>query len=399
MPTLHSIIASPWRAVLVLGVTQIICWGTLFYPPVLTVPLMAAERGWSATFAMGGFSLALLTGGIVSPAVGRMIDRYGGHRVMPVGSLIAALGLVALAHAEHPAAYLAAWTLIGAAIAASLYDPAFATLGRIFGAAARSPITVLTLAGGFASTVSWPVTFLLIQGVGWRGTYLIYAAVLALVAAPLHAFALPRSRAELSVPATAPARPPAAAPPLPPHGWAFMMVATAFAAYSFVPSGLSAHLLAIFGRAGIDAATVVMIGALFGPSQVLARICELAFARGVHPLVVARLAVGLLLLAFALMVWLGISALIAAAFMVMFGVANGLITISRGAVPLVLFGPVGYGATIGRIAGPSLATQAVAPLVLAFVAERTSDPAALVLVAGLALVSFVCLVILRPPRA
>lgn len=399
MPTLHSIIASPWRAVLVLGVTQIICWGTLFYPPVLTVPLMAAERGWSATFAMGGFSLALLTGGIVSPSVGRMIDRYGGHRVMPVGSLIAALGLVALAHAEHPAAYLAAWTLIGAAIAASLYDPAFATLGRIFGAAARSPITVLTLAGGFASTVSWPVTFLLIQGVGWRGTYLIYAAVLALVAAPLHAFALPRSRAELSVPTTAPARPPAAAPPLPPHGWAFMMVATAFAAYAFVPSGLSAHLLAIFGRAGIDAATVVMIGALFGPSQVLARICELAFARGVHPLVVARVAVGLLLLAFALTVWLGISALIAAAFMVMFGVANGLITISRGAVPLVLFGPVGYGATIGRIAGPSLAMQAVAPLVLAFVAERTSDPAALVLVASLALVSFVCLVILRPPKA
>ena len=135
----------------------------------------------------------------------------------------------------------------------------------------------------------------MIQGVGWRGTYLVYAAVLALVAAPLHAFALPRSRAELSVPTTAPARPPASAPPLPPHGWAFMMVATAFAAYAFVPSGLSAHLLAIFGRAGIDAATVVMIGALFGPSQVLARICELAFARGVHPLVVARFAVGLLL--------------------------------------------------------------------------------------------------------
>ena len=90
------------------------------------------------------------------------------------------------------------------------------------------------------------------------------------------------------------------------------MVATAFAAYAFVPSGLSAHLLAIFGRAGIDAATVVAIGTLFGPSQVLARICELAFARGVHPLMVARLAVGLLLAAFALMAWLGVSALVAA---------------------------------------------------------------------------------------
>ena len=107
MPSFHTVIAGPWRAVLVLGVTQIITWGTLFYPPVLTVPLIAAERGWSLTFAMAGFSLALLVGGIVSPAVGRLIDRYGGHRVMPVGSLLAALGLVGLVYAEHPVAYLA----------------------------------------------------------------------------------------------------------------------------------------------------------------------------------------------------------------------------------------------------------------------------------------------------
>lgn len=395
MPALRTIIAGPWRAVLVLGVTQIICWGTLFYPPVLTVPLMAAEHGWSLTFAMSGFSLALLVGGLVSPMVGRMIDRHGGHRVMPVGSLLAALGLLAVVHAGHPVAYLAAWMVLGVAIAASLYDPAFATLGRIFGAGARSPITVLTLAGGFASTVSWPTTHLLIQSVGWRGSYLVYAAVLALVAAPLHAFALPRSRAEPTVPAAS-AHP--AAPVLPPHGFAFVMVVTAFATYAFVPSGLSAHLLAIFKRAGIDAASVVTIGALFGPAQVFARICELAFARGVHPLVVARLAVGTLLAAFALMLWLGVSPLVAAAFMAMFGMANGLITIARGAVPLVLFGPVGYGATIGRIAGPWLVMQAIAPLVLAFVIERTSDPAALALVASLALVSFACLVVLRAPK-
>jgi hypothetical protein len=396
MPSLHDVIAGPWRAVLVLGVTQIIAWGTLFYTPVLIVPPMAVERGWSTTFAMGGFSLALLVAGVVSPAVGRMIDRYGGHRVMPVGSLLAALGLVGLVHAAHPVAYLAVWMLLGVAIAASLYDPAFATLGRIFGVAARSPITVLTLAGGFASTVSWPVTHLLIQSAGWRGTYLVYAAVLTVAAAPLLAFALPRTRAEASPPAATSAAP--AAPVLPPHGWAFIMVATAFAAYAFVPSGLSAHLLAIFGRAGIDAATVVTIGALFGPAQVLARICELAFARGVHPLVVARFAVALLLAAFALMAWLGVAALIAAAFMVMFGMANGLITIARGAVPLVLFGPVGYGATMGRIAGPWLVMQAIAPLVLAFVAERISDPTALALVASLALVSFVCLLVLRAPK-
>src|SRR5262245_42404828 len=200
MPPLSDVIAGPWRAVLVLGVTEILAWGAIFYPPVLTVPLIAHERGWSMTFAMGGFSLALLTAGLVSPRVGKLIDRHGGHCVMPIGSLIAALWLALIVYVDHPAAYLAVWLLLGVATAATLYDPAFATLGRIFGAAARRPITALTLAGGFASTVSWPATHVLLEAVGWRGTYLVYAALLALVAAPLHAFALPRTRANVATP-------------------------------------------------------------------------------------------------------------------------------------------------------------------------------------------------------
>jgi MFS family permease len=395
MPALRDVIAGPWRAVLVLGVTQILAWGTIFYPPVLTVPLIAHERGWSMTFAMGGFSLALLTAGLVSPRVGLLIDRHGGHRVMSIGSLLAAFGLALIVYADHPAAYLAVWMLLGVATAATLYDPAFATLGRIFGIAARRPITALTLAGGFASTVSWPVTHLLLNAVGWRGTYLVYAAVLALVAAPLHAFALPRTRAS----AAARSDPSAQAPitVLPPTGWPFLLVAAAFAAYAFVPSGLSAHLLAIFARAGIDAATVVAIGALFGPAQVAARICELMVARRIHPLFVARFAVAMLLAAFALLALFGLSVATAATFAVMFGMANGLLTIARGAVPLALFGAAGYGHLMGRIGGPYLVMQAIAPLVLAFVAERTSDPTVLAVVAGFAAISFIGFVVVRRP--
>src|SRR3954467_1771971 len=277
MPTTRDFVLGPWRAVLVLGVTQILAWGAIFYPPVLSLPLIAAELGWSTTFVMGGFSLALLMAGMISPLMGRLIDRHGGHRIMPVGSLLAALGLIALAHVEHRISYLAIWLLLGIAISASLYDPAFASLGRIFGAAARRPITALTLAGGFASTVSWPTTHVLLEAVGWRGTSLVYAGLLACIAAPLHAFALPRTRADPVAPAGGPVQVPTVV--LPPKGWPFVLVAAAFAAYAFVPSGMSAHLLAIFGRAGIDAATVVAIGALFGPAQVAARICELVFAR------------------------------------------------------------------------------------------------------------------------
>jgi len=363
----------------------------------LTVPLIADERGWSMSFAMGGFSLALLTAGLVSPRVGRLIDRHGGHWVMPIGSLLGALGLALLVYVEHPAAYLAVWMLLGVATAATLYDPAFATLGRIFGLRARGPITALTLAGGFASTVSWPATHVLLETVGWQGTYVVYAAVLALIAAPLHAFALPRTRADTVAQLDRPTSTPSLA--LPPRGWPFLLVAAAFAAYAFVPSGLSAHLLAIFGRAGIDAATVVAIGALFGPAQVASRICELIFARRIHPLYVARFAVATLLTAFALLALFGLSIPAAAAFAVMFGMANGLLTIARGAVPLALFGAAGYGHLMGRIGGPYLVMQAIAPLVLAFVVERSSDPAALAVVASFAAISLIAFAAVRRPKS
>ncbi|HEY4820783.1 MAG TPA: MFS transporter [Xanthobacteraceae bacterium] len=395
MPHPRDFLLGPWRAVPVLGVTQILAWGTLFYPPVLTVPPIAAEHGWSLAFAMSGLSVGLLAAGLIAPTVGRMIDRHGGHVVMTVGSLAGAAGLVALVLAAHPVAYLAAWVLIGAAMAASLYDPAFATLGRIFGAAARRPITVLTFMGGLASTASWPATHVLLEACGWRGTYLVYAALLALVAAPLHALALPRERPGPEVRPLASGAPPPAHQPA--RGLAFWLVAAGFAAYAFVPSGLSAHLLAIFGRAGIDPATVVIIGALFGPAQVASRLCEFAFGGGAHPLNLARTAFGLIVCAFVVLGLAGISAPVAAAFAIMFGVANGLVTIARGTVPLVLFGPAGYGRLMGRIAGPWLVMQSAAPLVLAFIAERLSDAAALAVVAAFALAALACFLMIRRP--
>jgi hypothetical protein len=177
----------------------------------------------------------------------------------------------------------------------------------------------------------------------------------------------------------------------------FVLVAAAFAAYAFVPSALSAHLLAIFGRSGLDPATVVAIGMLFGPAQVSARVCELVFGRNLHPLTIARAAVGLLVIAFGLLAWGGFSVPVAAAFALMFGVANGLITIARGAVPLALFGAAGYGRLIGRIAGPSLVMQSAAPFVLAFVAEQVSDGYAIALAAGFAAIALGCFAAIRRP--
>lgn len=393
LPTpIANLLTGPWRAVLALGVTQILAWGAIYYTPVLMAPLIAAERGWSKAFAMGGYSLGILTAGLCSRFVGSMIDRFGGHRVMPFGSLLGAAGLAAMPFATTQPVYLGVWVVLGAAMAASLYDPAFATLGRIFGAAARRPITILTLAGGLASTVSWPATRVLIDVAGWQSTYFVYAAALLFVAAPLHA-SMPSARAIVEPPPNT-----AGAPALlKPEGLTFVLVVVAFAVYAFVPSGLLAHLIAVFGRAGIDPGTAVFLGMIFGPCQTLARLGEFTFARSVHPLNIARFAVTMLLAAFLLLWTLGLSTGVAVAFMLLFGVCNGLITLCRGSVPLALFGAQGYGLTIGRIAGPALAIQAAAPLVIAFVAERGSDMTAMSLsgaAVALALIAF--LMVPRP---
>jgi len=363
------------------------------------VPQIAAERGWSGSFAMSGFSAALLAGSLVAPTIGRLIDRRGGHVVMTMGSLAGAAGLVALTVAAHPVTYIAAWMLVGVAMAASLYEPAFATLGRIFGAAARRPITLLTFVGGLSSTVSWPVTQLLLDAYGWRGCYLVYAALLVAVAAPLHAFALPRKRADPNTPIRGTGVSLRPQPTLPPSGKPFYLVMAGFAAYAFIPSGLAAHLIAFFQRAGISPDMAVIIGMLFGPCQVLARLAEFAFGARAHPLYLARFALGLMASDFVMLAIVGVFAPSAALFYIVFGASNGLITIARGTVPLALFGAAGFGVVVGRLTAPWLVMQAAAPLVLAVVAEQFSDAAALTLTALCAVVALLCFLAIRRPAA
>ncbi|HEU0085131.1 MAG TPA: MFS transporter [Bradyrhizobium sp.] len=397
MQRLRDLVFGPGRAVSVLSLTQILSWGILIYPPVLIMPRLTADHGWSLAFGMAGFSIGLVTSGMLSPTIGHLIDRHGGNIVMSAGALAGALGLVLLTLAEHRAVYLACWLLLGAAMASTLYDPAFATLTRIFGISARRQITFVTFAGGFASTVGWPATQLLLEHVGWRGTYLTFAAVLAFVVAPLHAFALPRTVAIAPLPAAASATVLPAAP-MRPEGWPFILLAAAFALHAFILSGVTSNLLAMLQRGGMDAATAVTIGALFGPAQVAARLTDFMLAGKTHPLWIARGAVALMAFAFAMLSFAGASPVVAGLFAIAFGAANGVMTIARGALPLLMFGPAGYGRVIGRIARPALFVQALAPFVVASAFERFSDRA--VLETGIvgALLALACFLAIRPPR-
>ena len=169
----------PRRAVVIsaLGITQIFSWGSSYYLLAVLAKPIAADTGWSLSLIIGGLSLGLLAGGLVSPRVGRTIDAYGGRSVLAASSLLIGCGQLVLASAYHPATYVVAWLIMGMGMGAGLYDAAFATLGRAYGKDARSAITTLTLWGGFASTVCWPISAFLVDAAGWRFACLAYGAL------------------------------------------------------------------------------------------------------------------------------------------------------------------------------------------------------------------------------
>jgi predicted MFS family arabinose efflux permease len=362
-----------------LGIGQIVSWGTLFYSIAVLGPPMARALGVSDVALYGSFTSGLFVSGIVSPWVGRRIDRDGGRAVLAGGSLLGALACVLLASAAGTATMLAGWLVAGLAMAACLYDPAFAALYRISGASYRRAVTALTLFGGFASTVFWPLSQYLLEMRGWRFAFLVHAGVNALVCVPLHLLFVPRGTRDAAAPMVVPAAGVLVAGPR-----AFAWLATAFAIAAFLASAISAHLVVLLAAGGIAARDAVLVGALIGPMQVAGRAMEFAFSHRVQPLAVGTLAFALMAIALAVLCLVGGVWVLALAFALLYGWANGLMTIVRGTVPGVLFGARDYGALLGRLARPQFILKAFAPvaLTLLFALDESQRVALYALAAG-----------------
>ncbi|BBK32738.1 putative MFS family arabinose efflux permease [Stella humosa] len=363
-----------------LGVSQLVGWGVTYYLIGALGPLMVADLGWGAAVVHGGFSAALVTMGLASAPIGRLLDRHGGRPVMAAGSCLSAAACVALALADGIALYYAAWIALGIAMRMMLYDAAFAALARIGGRGARRSISQITLLGGLASTVFWPIGYYLGAAFGWRGAVLAYAAI-ALATLPLH-LAIPAGRAvEEGRAGGGPVEAPPPAGRLPAFLYALIVTITAFLA-----SAMSAHMIAILAGLGMGATLAVWVSALRGVGQSLARLAEVLFGGRMHVLTLAVLATGLLPLGFAAGVLGGEFAAAAIAFAIVYGSGNGLATIVRGALPLVLFDPRRYGALAGKLVAPSFLLAAAAPVAYAAIIEHAGSAAALWFSAALGLV-------------
>ena len=356
-----------WPLVLRLGTAQTLAWGSTYYLPALLARPMADGLGLPISQIWIAFTVALLASAALGPFAGRAIDRWGGRPVLMGTSVLFALGLACLSQVQGSTSLVLAWLLIGMAMGSGLYEAAFAALVRLQGTQARAAITGITLIAGFASTVGWPLTALLEAEFGWRGACLAWAGLHLLVGLPLNA-SIPRAAALPEPHRAVEAGAPAATPHTPPPRHTAWLLSYVFAATWFISTAMAAHLPQLLVASGATLAGAVAIGALVGPAQVAGRMLEFGFLRRLHPLLSARAAA--LAHPMGVVCWMVFGSVAGPAFALLHGAGNGILTIAKGTLPLVYFGPVGYGQRQGIMMAPSRVAQAFAPLLFGLCIER-----------------------------
>jgi hypothetical protein len=381
-----------WQAVAMLGLSQIIGYGTVYYCFGILADDICAELGWSKSFYFGTLSAGLVAGGLMASVIGKAFDRYGAARVMAIGSIVSCLALLALS--QSSTAFTFALSMIAVQFAGDLmlYDAAFTTLVQLSPKRGARRITYLTLIAGFASTIFWPITSWLTAQVGWRETLIIFAALNLFVCFPIHRLVSrwascadkKTERTALLVKGSLLASQ---------HRMAMVLMSAGFMLSSIALSAVLAMMVLLFQNMGFGAHSL-LVGMLFGPAQVLVRFVHMIAGENHHPLRTTIFALGLLPLGL-LMGLLFEPHLVAAVIMVvLIGLCSGLKSIVQGALPLHFFGSEGYGARLGFISSFRLVASAISPFGFTLVSERFSTHIAVSCLIAIGLLGVACFVVL-----
>nr|WP_310421281.1 arsenite efflux MFS transporter ArsK [Mycoplana sp. BE70] len=372
----------PAGIVSALGVTQIIGYGTLYYSFSILAPGMAKDLSISLEQVFAVFSVSLFIGGLTAPFIGRHMDRVGAAAVMTIGSALSSITLALCAWSPSVAIFAFAIVLLEVSSGMVQYQAAFATLVEREPRTASRSITYLTLIGGFASTIFWPIAAVLTGYLSWREIYLAFAALNLLVCMPLHYWIMRSRRAssKLEGARTRDVVIGALEPEARRRG--MVLVSCAFSLSGFTLAAILAHMVPMLGAIGLGSAAVV-IGSLFGPAQVMSRLINMVFGKSLSPPALAIVSATLMVLG---VIILGVSGNWlpgAVAFAVFVGLGSGINSIAQGSLPLYLFGSAGYGAITGKMAAARLAVGAAAPFVFATAMENLGIAMALLVNASL----------------
>ena len=385
-------------ALAVLAITQVIGWGTLSLPAVLGRGI-AVDLGLSLSAVFAGNSVLYVAIGLCSPLLARSFARHGGRRVMMVGTLVAAAGFTMLSAARGPISYYIAWLGLGVAGSATLSTTAYVVLNEVAGPGARRAIGALMLVTGLSSSIFWPVSAVIAAQLGWRGTCLVYAALLLLVSLPLLAALLPKRRNEQ--PTLASDAGSAMARPEPSQG-TFYLLTAAIALNAFVTMGLSAVLIELLKVEGLTALEAIGFGSMLGVIQISARALDL-LGGGRWDAITTALAAGLALplAMLLLMVWGG-SAGAVAVFIVVYGLGSGALAVARATMPLVFYDGAAFAKASAQIALPlNLLSATAAPVMAALLTSFGSNTllSLTLICSSAALLMLLLLRLLRPAVA
>lgn len=386
------------RGLVALCLTQIVMWGILYYSLPVAAAEITADTGWPDSLVMGTLSAAMLVQAAAAIPAGHAIARFGPRTVMTVGTIVAAGALLLSASAAHPAAFIGGWLIAGAAMAGTLYQAAFTAITEWFAPRAIGALTVVTLAGGLASTVFAPVVSALLDATDWRTAYLALAVIIAAIALPLHA-TLParpqrahdRARGERA-PAAETAR--IARSPL------FVALAAAISLSTLGVSAAHLNIIAFLQERGFDHAVGALALGLVGLGQVLGRLGYPRLSAAVPVLPRAILSIAASAIALALLVALPISVALVMTFALLLGAARGLTTLIHASGLSELWDARHYAVLAGHLSLPVTAAGAIAPWAGAFLAETTGGygPAFVILMAITALSAVALLLALRGSR-
>lgn len=355
------------RLVVWLSLAQLVTWGSVFYTFALLLEPVERELGLTRAQSSLAFSLALLAEGVFAYPVGRWIDRGHERAVMTGGSLAIAAGLLLHSQVRSVEGFYAAWALLGAALAATLYTPVFAVVTRRFPDDFRRAIITLTFLGGLASSVFIPLTAWLIAGWGWRHALLALAALHLLLCVPLHAICLRDAPPAAPAPVRSPTEhSPAALLRSAP----FLLIGVFVIGMMAVTAAVPPHLISLLREAGLQEAWVIAIPASIGVIQVAGRLLLYVFEHRFDLHLANRLIPFLLPLALAALVAGAAHPAAGVLFVLLYGLGNGMLTIVKGTAIAQYVSRAHVASLNGALGLPTALARSIAPLLLGLMWTR-----------------------------
>ena len=376
-----------------LAVTQVIGWGTSFYPIAIIGRAVQADLGLSRELTFFGLTVMLMVSAFIAPRIGRALDYNGPRTIMMIGSVLAGASLLIVGAAPNLTIYLVGWAIAGVMMPMALTLSAFTAITQVMGDGTRRAVTLLTFFTGVASTVFWPLIDILQPWLGWRTMLMVFALAHIIICLPIHAFVLP-SKADHDRRLRGLAGSEAMQGVLTPERrWrGLVLTALTTSLHGVIGWGLALHFIEMFKALGLPPGAAVAIASLNGVMQVSARFTDFAFGGKYSPLGLGLVAVALQPFAFIGILGFGATTWTATLFIVGYGISAGLMTIVRASMPLYLFGREFYGSYAGRLTLPQNIIFGISPVIFAAILDRSGPVLALSIALGASLLSVAAMI-------